>query len=123
VTPGFFEWTSTDRGGHRGGRDYDAGLAEYGGELASKYGSPLEQDELDILRQHDRNDGGIGWNIFKIDIPTAMRMAKKIVPIVEKLEKESPEEANRIKEKLRAEHGLDVNKLMKMYETYGKLFG
>ena len=32
-------------------------------------------------------------------------------------------EANRIKEKLRAEHGLDVNKLMKMYETYGKLFG
>merc|ERR1712071_49361 len=82
VTPGFFEWTPTDRGRHRGGRDYDAGLAEYGGELASKYGSPLEQDELDILRQHDRNDGGIGWNIFKLDIPTAMRMAKKIVPIL-----------------------------------------
>ena len=32
-----------------------AGLAEYGAQLANKYGAPLEQDELDILRQHDGN--------------------------------------------------------------------
>ena len=32
----------------------------------------------------------LGWDIFNLDIPTAMRMAEKVVPIVQRLEQESP---------------------------------
>jgi len=96
------------------GNDYDADLAKYGEELGIEHGAPLEQDELDILHQHNRNDGGIGWNWLNLDIPTAMRMAEKIVPIIEKLEQESSKDANQVKEKLRVEHGLDIDKLVEL---------
>jgi len=49
-------------------------------------------------------------------------MAEKVVPIVQRLEQESPKEAIRVKEKLRADHGLDVDKLMALYKLFGKNF-
>ena len=48
--------------------DFSAGLAKYGEELGNKYGAPLEQEELDILHQHDRNVSFKDYTGDKYDI-------------------------------------------------------